>query len=193
MLNETLLKPNKQLKLKGYTIHRHDRSRAERGGVCICDRNIIPSLVISQSPNDSTIEWITIRLPKILPNGENLQISSVYYPPRTEITKETMREIFKNDNTIVAGDLNAHNVLCCSAETDTFGIALETALKELKLSVHHTKTLTYAPYHRLHYASTIDLVITQEFSSPHQQANCPLKSQKRSSSSLVHRRVKTDR
>jgi len=49
MLNETFLKPNKQFKLKGYAIHRHDRSRAERGGVCICVRNTIPCLQATAS------------------------------------------------------------------------------------------------------------------------------------------------
>ena len=53
MLNETMLKPNKQFKLRGYTEHRHERSRAERGGVCICGRNTIPFLVTSKSPSNT--------------------------------------------------------------------------------------------------------------------------------------------
>lgn len=162
MLNETFLKPNKQFKLKGYTVHRHDRSRAERGGVCICIRSTIPCLVVSKSSSDSIIEWITIRLPKILPNGEDLHVASVYNPPDTEISKEDMQSIISNNNTIVAGDLNAHNTMWNSAETDKYGLALETVIGELNLNVHHPDSPTYAPLHRLHYAATLDLVITMD-------------------------------
>ena len=165
MLNETFLKPNKQFKLKGYTIHRHDRSRAGRGGVCICVRNTIPCLVESKSPSNSIIEWITIRLPKILPNGEDLHVVSVYNPPSTEITEETMRKIVNHANTIIAGDLNAHNSLWGSSETDQYGSALETVASELELQIHHTEAPTYAPFHRSDYASTIDLVITSNAST----------------------------
>ena len=165
MLNETFLKPNKQFKLKGFTVHRHDRTRAERGGVCICVRNTIPCLVVSKSPSNSIIEWITIRLPKILPSGEDLHVASVYNPPSTEITKETMSAIINNVNTIIAGDLNAHNSLWGSSDTDPYGSALETVISELELQIHHTDTPTYAPFHRLDYASTLDLVITSDAST----------------------------
>jgi hypothetical protein len=121
----------------------------------------------SKSPSNNICEWITIRLPKILPNGEDLHVAAVYIPPNNEITEETMRDIFSNVNTIAAGDLNAHNALWESPKTDKYGLSLETVLEKLKLSVHHTSTPTYAPLHRLDYASTLDLVITNDSSDVH--------------------------
>jgi len=73
-----------------------------------------------------------------------------------------MQSITSNNNTIVAGDLNAHNTMWNSAETDKYGLALETVMGELNLNVHHPDSPTYAPLHRLHYAATLDLVITMD-------------------------------
>ncbi len=162
LLNETFLKPKTNFKLKGYTIWRNDRSRAERGGICICVRETIPSMVISKSPSDSITEWITVRLPKILPSGEDLFIASVYIPPTKEIPDEDMKTIFNNVNTIAAGDLNAHNTLWGSKVTEKCGASLQSIAESQKLTIHHTDTPTYAPYHNLNCASTIDLVITSD-------------------------------
>lgn len=73
-----------------------------------------------------------------------------------------MQDIFSYSNTIVAGDLNAHNTLWASPETEKYGLALENVLNELELTVYHTDTPTYAPYHRLDYASTLNLIITSD-------------------------------
>ncbi|RNA04185.1 hypothetical protein BpHYR1_023557 [Brachionus plicatilis] len=66
-----------------------------------------------------------------LPNRKTIIfiiVSSVCIPPGIEIT---IQQILSNANTIAAGDLNAHNVLLESSETD-----------KLQLSIHHTNTPT---------------------------------------------------
>jgi hypothetical protein len=95
---------------------------------------------VSKSPSNSIIEWITIRLPKILSNGEDLHVVSVYNPPSTEITKETFSAIVNNVNTIVAGDLNAHNSLWGSSDTDPYESTLETLVSELDEVADQLKT-----------------------------------------------------
>lgn len=117
-LNETKLNINSHLNIPGYQIFRKDVSRS-KGGVLIAVKNILKTTLLSNptQPNNQSIEIIIER------NNRPLHIISYYSPPREPISPAIIQKC-SNKNTILLGDLNAHNIIFGSSKTSEKGKAL---------------------------------------------------------------------
>ena len=171
-INESWLKPNNKLKIPGFTITRKDRESGKGGGVLLCIRNSIPFTHVDLNSNpdlkSTHTEILTIKIHKILPNNDDLTISTYYNPPDTPLNTPLLQNIFDaNPNHLLIGDLNSHSPYWLSPKTDQNGKSLETLLETNHLSLLNNEYPTYAPLHRPQYSSILDLAITSENLTPH--------------------------
>ena len=124
-LNETKLNTTSHLSIPGYEIFRHDISRS-KGGVLIAVKNNLNATLISDSnlTNNQTVEIL------IHNNNTHLHIISYYSPPSEPISPVIIQKC-SNQNTILLGDLNAHNMLFGSSKTSAKGDVLLDSLRKI--------------------------------------------------------------
>ncbi|GBN23336.1 putative RNA-directed DNA polymerase from transposon X-element [Araneus ventricosus] len=103
-IQETHLNSGDKLKLVNYTTYRTDKLTHRGGGTALLIRNSIDHY---QNPIASdSFENPTIAI--ILPNSQQITVSSIYRPPRGFISKDEQNRIYSsNKNCIEVGDFNA--------------------------------------------------------------------------------------
>lgn len=139
ILSETWLKKDEQFYIQNYNIQSSSRHNVY-GGVAIAtkkDIRFVTRLDYSYEP----IEFIELTTTNLT---ENLQIVSVYLPPNTNYNTSHINSKFKSlidhynniENTIIAGDINAHNPLWESNHiSDTRGDAFAEIILDSNLII----------------------------------------------------------
>ncbi|GBM96200.1 hypothetical protein AVEN_172138-1 [Araneus ventricosus] len=101
---ETHLNPGDKLKLVNYITYRTDRLTHHSGGTSLLIRNSVdhyPTSIASDSFENTTIAII-------LPNSQQITVSSIYRPPHGIISTDELNRIFdSNTKCIAIGDFNA--------------------------------------------------------------------------------------
>ncbi|GBM39012.1 putative RNA-directed DNA polymerase from transposon X-element, partial [Araneus ventricosus] len=103
-IQETHLNPGDKLKLVNYTTYRTDRLTHRGARTALFIRNSIdhyPTPIASDSFENTTIAII-------LPNSQQITVSSIYRPPHGIISTDELNRIFNSNNKCIAvGDFNA--------------------------------------------------------------------------------------
>lgn len=151
-LQETFLKPNKQLKFPGFTTLRKDRKEL-RGGILIL---IKENIKFHEINTNSENEYQSIQI--LLENSETITIKNVYCSPTEDILK--YQEIFENisNKTIIVGDFNAHHTIWGCHDTNRRGQTMENFINQNNLTFLNTGTPTF--YKNNTIPSAIDLTIS---------------------------------
>ncbi|KAL4091248.1 hypothetical protein QTP88_025970 [Uroleucon formosanum] len=105
-LTETHLKNTETFKINGYNIYRRDRDTIHSfGGVAILIKRIIKhhQLITSELTN---LEATSIM---VSTDKFEIKIISAYNPPNKKIQRDDINELFKDNPTILLGDLNSKN------------------------------------------------------------------------------------
>lgn len=145
ILSEIWLKPEEQIRIKNYTIQQESRPHGY-GGVAVVLRDHIR---FSKKLNNSfsPIEFIEIETTNLI---ENIKIISIYIPPRTSINhikskfKLLLNTYNSCNNTLIAGDINAHNTLWESEHSvDAKGEIIAELINESNFLVLNNEDHTY--------------------------------------------------
>lgn len=157
-LQETFLKPNKQINFPGFTSIRKDRIEL-KGGLLILVRE---NIKFHETITNKDIEYQSIQI--LLENNESITIKNVYCPPSDDISK--YQEIFENNNnkTIIMGDFNAHHIVWGCHDTNKRGQNVENFISQNNLTFLNTGTPTF--YKLNTHPSAIDLTISTNNISP---------------------------
>lgn len=124
-LQETRLKPNSKLKLKGYTEYYKSNSNG-LGGVGILVKNtILQSSVVLHSSLQAVAVCVTIR-------GKPYIVSSIYLPPSSNPQKSDFDNLIQQFNKpyLLCGDFNAHSPIWGANDTEGHGKVLEDVMEE---------------------------------------------------------------
>lgn len=104
LINETWLKPSRNLRIPNYNIFRDDRTSNKGGGTAIFVKSNIDHCLAHSFSSDN-IESTAV---KINTSSGPIKFISVYSPPKRQlITSELDSLLSENVPTIIAGDLNA--------------------------------------------------------------------------------------
>ena len=153
-VQETFLKPGKNVNIHGYVVERRDREGAKRaGGVAIFIAEGLSYTVIDR-PED--VEALTIQFS--LASKRKITVTCLYHPPATAINPASFRRIFALKDNIIVGDLNSHSTLWGSPTTDNNGRLVEELLEEHDLTVLNTGEGTFVKPNSEGY-SPLDLTI----------------------------------
>lgn len=157
MLNETWLKNNKKIYIKGFKCIRKDRKNENGGGVAILIKNSYRFNVETLNTITS-IEHLTISIKNT--NNEEIYLTSLYNRPQNKLNIFELEEICKQKNKIIiAGDFNAHNTLWNCIKTNTNGEILEDICIKKNWAINFPDTPTH--FSGTSQPSTIDLAITK--------------------------------
>ena len=115
---------NENFTLNNYECFSKNRNNGQRGGIAI----YVQENIFVSSHEHITYDGIETEIQKLtcVINGLNLSIINVYNPCKT-FTRKTMEILRKNidENTIICGDFNSHNVIWGSDKTDKNGRIVE--------------------------------------------------------------------
>lgn len=136
-IQETFLKPDKDLSFPGYTSIRSDRT-APKGGLAIFVRTGIIHAGV-RTPNSMECQAVQVKTSVGL-----ITIVNIYIPPGT--TQPSFSDLFQWNNSIIVGDMNAKNRLWGSDKNDARGSALEDAITTHNYVVLNTGQGTYQTY-----------------------------------------------
>ncbi|GFV24140.1 uncharacterized protein TNCV_763191 [Trichonephila clavipes] len=146
-LQETKLKPNLKLKIKGFTTLRKDRKDRSGGGLAFLVKSAdIKFREISLPPttdydvNSTKVQAITALLPQ-----RGVTIINAYHPDNSDINLDLFNTLLdtKSDTKILLGDLNAKNPSWGSRTLDLKGSQIEYLLCDNDLSILNDKRSTY--------------------------------------------------
>jgi ribonuclease HI len=151
-VQETFLKPGKNINLPGYAVFRNDRLNNPKGGIATFVKSNLNAMQIKTPDN---VESLGI---KIVVDKSALLIYNIYNPPGVNIDVDKYKPFFANKNAFITGDLNAKNTLWRSPKTNKSGEILEQLLVENDFIVLNTGQPTYQC--RLGGQSHLDLSIT---------------------------------
>lgn len=165
---ETWLTPSKNIVIPNYTIHRHDRSDGQHGGVLICVKDnihhsvnayntkIIETIGISISVRNDIIKFVCCYFPGTSTNAQNISDF-----------KQDIRTLTNcNSSYFLIGDFNSKHTLWNNVKSNQGGKALYDEMSIRNFVVHHSQTPTYfPPQSRALHPSTIDLVLTNNLHS----------------------------
>jgi hypothetical protein len=136
-IQETFLKPRNSFNIQNYITIRKDRINGERGGVLILVKTGINYRLIKMKDE---IENITV---EVVISNKIYNISSVYFPPTQDILAADICPMFQLKNSVIIGDMNAHNPLWKSDSLNTKGEILETLIEQYNFVVCNTGVGTY--------------------------------------------------
>ncbi|RNA11678.1 AP-like endonuclease reverse transcriptase [Brachionus plicatilis] len=144
-INETWLKPNKELNFPNYSIVRKDRTDSVGGGVALLIKKTIPFEEISL--DNFNTESIGIRIT----NGStNMVIVSYYKQPQSEMNIDLIKSLERNfDNLIILGDLNLHHPRLHSSRMNQAGSDFFDYLdsEDSNLLITNNDSPTFLPPH----------------------------------------------
>ena len=143
-LNETKLKPNRQLTLYGYNcIARKDRQGPTAGGgVAIYAKSSIRAEQIEFRTEEELVV-ITMTTHR----NSKFNIVSIYNPPDTELNIDAIRNVAGlNRKTIILGDLNAKDTRLNNNGTNRSGRRLMNLLVNTDLTIINNDEPTHVPW-----------------------------------------------
>ena len=132
-IQETWLQDTSTYNIPGYNKEVKCRKDRKGGGVATFIQQSIPYERLLNIPNE--IEGITIKVKLI---DTDVTITNLYIPPAHPTDAEVLKPIFKVNNLILCGDLNAKNTLWGSTGNDARGRLLEEILDEANATVLNT-------------------------------------------------------
>src|SRR5207253_757478 len=93
--------------------------------------------------NKSSMEYVTIELC----NKISIKIINIYIPPTTDMDKKAYEILFTGNNTVIVGDLNAHNPLWNHTQTNKRGKIIEDLMEENNFAILNTGQPTHQNYY----------------------------------------------
>ncbi|GBN91012.1 putative RNA-directed DNA polymerase from transposon X-element [Araneus ventricosus] len=160
-IQETYLNPGDKLKLVNYTTYRTDKLTHRGGGTALFIRNLIDHYhtpIASDSFETATIA-------KILPNSQQITVSSIYRPPHGIISTDELNRIFNSNNKCIAvGDFNAKHNAWSLGRCNQNGSIINDYICNNNLILLARLEPTHFP-HNSNNASTLDFGVLKNFSS----------------------------
>jgi hypothetical protein len=140
-INETNLRIDNTLDIRGYNIYRNDRAGRRGGGVLLAVKDYIKCREIY----NKTIEQNEIIAVEIQTNEfKSMLIASIYVPPSAKLQPNVFHELYQmNNNCIIMGDLNATLIQMGSRKTNTKGRQLQEVINEGFLHCIDDDSTTY--------------------------------------------------
>ena len=132
-VQETFLKNTDEFNLDGYSIIRKDRLERKGGGVATMIRRGISYTELTTINN--TVENIIIEINLLT---KKIKIGNIYCPPNQHHREVDLEHLFKEKNTILVGDFNAHSSSLGSRTINTRGRILESLIEKYNFSVVST-------------------------------------------------------
>lgn len=153
MIQETWLYDRQTFKINGYEVERCDRDPGKHGGLATFIKN---GIAYTRLINPSNIEAVIV---KIKLQSRNLTVVNAYHSPGIQLNPEDYENLFSafHKDSVILGDLNAHNPLFGGTSSDARGRLLEDLLDKYNMSALNTGAHT-----RIHYTgstSSIDLTM----------------------------------
>lgn len=137
-LQETLLPPERDFHIAGYTVYTKNTAR----GNALCVQNNIFHSHISLTSN---LESLAVRVSA----RKSFTICSLYISPSTICTKSDLTQLIQQlpEPFIIMGDLNGHSPRWGSEKCNILGKILEDVIDELDLCVLNNGSPTFLSYH----------------------------------------------
>ena len=142
-LQETFLKRDDTITLKGFNIYNHIHSECQRpsGGSSIFVKSSCPQRHIDLSTElQATAVSVTL--------DKEITIYSVYIPPSFSLTSEHLNSLIQQLPTpyLLLGDFNGHNILWGSKENNSRGELIENIITNNDICLMNDKSYTYMHY-----------------------------------------------
>ena len=153
-VQETWLKPGKDICLPGYSIERRDRAGAQQGGGVATFIIDGLSYTVLDKPDDIEALSLQIRLS----SKRAITVSNVYLPSEKPFSEAALRKVFAVKDSIIVGDFNSLSSLWGSPITDAKGRQIEVLLDDYELSTINSGEGTYIKSNGAGY-SHLDLSI----------------------------------
>ena len=166
LIQETwLTNKHKTPKITGYTGHRKDRETNQKGGglLTYIKDNITHTPLNNPQDIDSThIELLTTKIH--FTKNKHLHVSNIYIPPRSSQTQDEdqhinacLAHVLTMQNSILAGDINAHSDLWYSPTQDHRGRVIADYLQNSEHLILNTDTRTRRPNNSLQQDTSPDI------------------------------------
>lgn len=156
LLSETWLVSDDSFHIKGYNIHRADRTDIRGGGVAILISKGLSFTPVKIRKNFNS----DIEVCAVLVDNVGVTFVSIYKPPDVRATLQDWEHLFAqfSENSVIGGDLNGHHQTWGASHTDAQGIRILEALDSANLMFLNdgTHTTMSRPGRR---SSAIDLTI----------------------------------
>lgn len=160
LICETWLNNSDNLQFKGYTLNTENRPDGYGGVAILVKNNIVHKPKASRS--SLPIEIIEIETYNL---KTNINLVSIYIPPNINLNilknrfKQLIEHYNNQPNTIIAGDINAHNSLWeYNSKNDQAGSILADIITESNFIILNTGEHTYQSL-RNNYTSTLDIAL----------------------------------
>ena len=142
-LQETFLKRDDTISLKGFNVYNHIHSECQRssGGTSIFVKSSCPQRHIDLSTElQATAVSVTL--------DKEITICSVYIPPSFSLTSEHLNSLIQELPTpyLLLGDFNGHNILWGSKENNSRGELIENIITNNDICLMNDKSYTYMHY-----------------------------------------------
>ena len=142
-LQETFLKRDDTITLKGFNVYNHIHSECQRssGGTSIFVKSSCPQRHIDLS-TELQAAAVSVTLDK------EITICSVYIPPSFSLTSEHLNSLIQQLPTpyLLLGDFNGHNILWGSKENNSRGELIENIITNNDICLMNDKSCTYMHY-----------------------------------------------
>lgn len=143
LVNETFLRKSEKFNVPNFNIYRRDRENKPGGGVAIIIPRSIPHSELPVPDTSPNIEAVGVR---IKTKTGNINIYSVYIPPKNKIEVNNLDKLFFNQNRVLAaGDFNAKNPIWNSKKINTKGKQIERFITNRNISVQAPDEPTIYP------------------------------------------------
>ena len=151
-IQETTLKTqDKTPYLQGYTASRKDGQQTDRGLLTYIQHDIKFTDVPTNTPNKTELQMTRLHLS----TTQDLYIANAYIHPRTEEiaadddkTENLFRQMLRQDNTVITGDVNAHSNMWFSPTTDHRGDYIANIINDSDHIIINANTPTRLPFSR---------------------------------------------
>ena len=139
-LQETFLKLDDTITLKGFNVYNHIHSECQRpsGGTSIFVKSSCPQRHIDLS-TELQAAAVSVTLDK------EITICSVYIPPSFSLTSEHFNSLIQQLPTpyLLLGDFNGHNILWGNKENNSRGELIENIITNNDICLMNDKSYTY--------------------------------------------------
>ena len=124
-----------------YTLVREDRKKGKGGGLAFLVHTSIQFTLLDSYKADLHLEHQAIKV-------ENLTLVNLYIPPKSSCStgyKSVLTPIFPQEDALIVGDINAHDLLWSSTIEDDRGKDFSQEIGDSNLGVLNTDTPTRLP------------------------------------------------
>ena len=142
-LQETFLKPNDNVTLKGFNIYNYIHSDCQRpsGGSSILVKSSCPQRnIVLTTELQATAVSVTL--------DKEITICSIYIPPSFTLKTEHLDSLLKQlpSPYLLLGDFNGHNILWGNKENNSRGELIENFITNNDICLMNDKSYTYMHY-----------------------------------------------